>query len=192
MARTKKNVDRSKLEAAIKQAETEQTFNKLGDLWVATAAIYNKSVPENEQITSSVVYLRVGEFKIEFETQAARKGRTAMTDEQKAAMAAARQNRVPRQTRIKGNRHYQASIDAIANQMADNGNARRMASTMRSHAKGSLKAAVRLFCFNCVGGEVREIKTCTSMTCPLWIHRPSQYAWQKDGTDPQQVTVGVS
>lgn len=191
MARTKKNVDKAKLEAAIEQSETNQTFTRLGDLWTAATTIYNESVDDSEQITESVVMLRVKEFGIQIQTEPGRRGRVVMSDEHKAAMQAARGNRVARSTRFKDNPHYQAAIAAVDTQLTANGCKTRMAGTFNGFAKGSVKAAIRLNCFNCMGESIADVKGCTSMTCAFWPHRPWQYDWQKDGTEPSNKKAEV-
>ena len=36
--------------------------------------------------------------------------------------------------------------------------------------KGSRKAAIRLFCYECMGGDYAEARNCASRDCPLWSY----------------------
>ena len=38
----------------------------------------------------------------------------------------------------------------------------------------SLRAAVNSFCLECVMYQREEVRLCTSLACPLWLHRPYQ------------------
>jgi hypothetical protein len=46
-------------------------------------------------------------------------------------------------------------------------------------AKTSPKTAIRLFCVECMGGSVREAKTCANNQCFLWPHRGAQWKASK-------------
>ena len=41
----------------------------------------------------------------------------------------------------------------------------------RQAANGSRRAAIRLFCLDCMGGSAAEVARCASKGCPLWPHR---------------------
>jgi hypothetical protein len=50
---------------------------------------------------------------------------------------------------------------------------------LRERAKTSRAAAVKLFCFECVGGVRADVRDCTSQSCPLYPHRPYQIRTSK-------------
>ena len=43
-------------------------------------------------------------------------------------------------------------------------------------ASKSRKAAIKLFCLECVGGSRIEVKRCTDAGCPLYRYRPYREA----------------
>lgn len=43
---------------------------------------------------------------------------------------------------------------------------------LRSRAKTSRAAAVKLFCIECMGGVRADVRSCTATTCALYPHRP--------------------
>lgn len=45
---------------------------------------------------------------------------------------------------------------------------------LRTRAKTSRAAAVKLFCIECVGGVRADVRDCTATTCALYAHRPYQ------------------
>lgn len=44
----------------------------------------------------------------------------------------------------------------------------------QSRKNGQRKAAIKIFCAECVGYERKEVRNCTALACPLWPHRPYQ------------------
>lgn len=42
---------------------------------------------------------------------------------------------------------------------------------MANNAKTSRKAAIRLFCLECVGGSAKDVKLCCDEICPLYPFR---------------------
>ena len=52
------------------------------------------------------------------------------------------------------------------------------------NVKLSFKKAIRLFCLECVCGEVEGIRECTAPLCPLYSFRP----YKKDGEDEKDPT----
>jgi len=38
----------------------------------------------------------------------------------------------------------------------------------------SMAAAVKSFCYECVGYAREEVKLCTDLGCPLWLYRPGR------------------
>lgn len=46
--------------------------------------------------------------------------------------------------------------------------------TVKSILSGKIRAAVKAFCYQCMGESKKEVRLCTAYGCPLWIHRPYQ------------------
>ena len=38
----------------------------------------------------------------------------------------------------------------------------------------SMAAAVKSFCYECMGYQREEVKVCTDLGCPLWMYRPGR------------------
>ena len=41
-------------------------------------------------------------------------------------------------------------------------------------ARKSMAAAVKSFCYECVGYAREEVKVCSNLGCPLWMYRPGR------------------
>lgn len=74
MARTKIIIEQETLEAAIQEAEKDGPLTNQSVLWKEVARIYNEKTGQN--ISHSVVYLRVKEWNIEVKTEPGKKRRS--------------------------------------------------------------------------------------------------------------------
>ena len=96
-----------------------------------------------------------------------------MTEEQKAAMAAARAGLV---RRSRGDK--MASMPGAAKHFET----LRQITPKSFHGlvekveKGSLTAAIKLMCIECMGFERKNVWDCRGYTCPMYLHRPYQKA----------------
>lgn len=45
--------------------------------------------------------------------------------------------------------------------------------------KLSAKQAIRYYCLDCSGGNIKEVHRCILKMCPLWCHRPISKAVSK-------------
>jgi hypothetical protein len=174
MARKSVAVDKVKLTSAINQAESKGPLGNLSQLWEAAAEIYNKSNPE-VQITPSVVYLRVGEFKIPTKTVAGKRGRGPLTAEHKEAMQKARGKRKPRAEKFASDPSIVESFERQKSRAPE----RYLPLVLKSQA-GSSKAAIALTCLDCCCWQAIEVKNCGSNDCGLWPIRPYQSKNKKD------------
>jgi hypothetical protein len=55
--------------------------------------------------------------------------------------------------------------------------------------KGSMAAAVKLYCLECSSWVKAEIRDCVIVQCPLFPFRPYQTILQKNPNDPPQKPV---
>jgi len=51
---------------------------------------------------------------------------------------------------------------------------RRKLPVLATNAKTKRASAIKLFCFDCVGGRTAEVRKCTSTDCPLYPFRPGR------------------
>jgi hypothetical protein len=158
-------VDRNKLISAINQAELGGPLNNLDTLWRKAADIYNGS-GGTESITFSIVCLRAKEWDLlsKLKTKAGKRGRGAMTPEQKAAMQAGRGKRTPRAEKFK--------------KFSEEFAAQRKTTPESKHGlidrsqSGSAKAAIHAYCYDCSGNSMKEAKLCLVQDCRLYHLRP--------------------
>jgi hypothetical protein len=179
-------VDREKLQSAIQQAEANGPLGGMTQLWKKVSDIYNVVVPD-APISSTVVYLRATDWKLEYKTQPGKKGRSGpMTEEQKAAMAAARSSMVRRSRGEKmaclsgASKHFETlrkitpkSFQGLVDKVE----------------KGSLTAAIKLMCIQCMGFEKKNVWDCRGLTCPMYLHRPYQKAEDAEAAEAEDTEV---
>lgn len=174
--RTKKPVDVAVLRAAIQEAEKNGPLPNLDALWKKAAEIYNSKfgVPDHH-ITFSVVLLRVKELGIETQTKPGRRKGQGLSPEHKAAMQAGRSGRRSRAEKFADDPAKAAAfkdLRAEAKFIADG--TERFLPIVEKIEAGSLTAAVRLNCLQCVGGSTGDVRGCEVTRCPLWAFRPYQ------------------
>lgn len=54
--------------------------------------------------------------------------------------------------------------------------------TVEKLLAGNLKAAVKAFCWDCMGESKKEVSLCASYSCPMWPHRP----WQQQASPVEE------
>ena len=168
MARTATIVSKEILINSVSQAESIQSsFATLGELWSKVSDLYNQTITEKQlqlkRITSSIVYLRVREWKIPFNTVAAKR----------TGMPAGVRN----QTGIKRSRGDKFKSSTIAQEALAQLQATLKGREQKSFDRvvaGSLKAAIRLKCLDCSGDVKSNVTHCTVKSCSLWLFRPFQ------------------
>jgi hypothetical protein len=177
MARIKAEVDKAKLQAAINKAEANGPLANRLALWKAAIAIYNADgVPV--QINTTVAYLRFVEMGLTCVTPVGKKGRQGpMTDELKAKMKEARAAapRLSRATKMAAIPDAQKHFDAMAAVTPS-----QYKGLLERVKKGSLTAAIKLMCVQCMGFEKKHVWDCRGFTCPMYLHRPYRKADEAD------------
>jgi hypothetical protein len=193
MAKTKLVVDKDRLQAAINKAEENGTLSGRSILWEATAKIYNEGLTENT-ITPSVVYLRFVEMGLTCWTQLGRRGKP-MSDELKEKMRLGRVG-------VPIIRRSRASKLALLPDASDNFAQLRKITPERFQnlvdkiEKGSLTAAIKFLCVQCMGFEAKHVFDCKGLSCPMYLHRPYQKADESEkdtGADePEDVEANTT
>lgn len=183
MARVAFEVDREKLEAAIVKAESGGELGNLSILADKVASLYNSSSPPRD-ITPSVVKLRITEWGIVVKTKPGKRGRGALSEDQKAAMQAARGKRVPRGEKFAKNSELQAGFDELRKEIPP-----RFLPLVDRMQAGSQKAAIVLHCLDCVGYSTSEVRHCSAgvQKCAMWPFRP----YQKTVVDDIEENIGL-
>lgn len=161
--RTKIPVDAKALQAQVDALEATYVFTNQSALLQAIAETpWAKAM----NLTPSVIYLRIREFKITTKTQPGKRGGT-MTQERIDAMRAGRQSgRTPRSEKMK---EYADTFARMRKQYP-----RTSLALIEKAEAGSLRAALKLMCLDCTGHQREEIRHCQCPGCPLFPHRPYQ------------------
>lgn len=144
-------VDRGKLTRSIVEAEKEGPLPKQGDLWKKVAEIYG-----DPKVTASVVYLRVKEWNLAVKTTAAKKGRRLSGGGK----------RRPRAEKMKA---FSSNFLKMKKETPP-----RFIPLVVLSEQGSMRAALKLKCLDCMGFQTVEIKRCPVSGCSLYPYRPYQ------------------
>lgn len=151
MARTKIEIDKSDLVAVINRLESVNKFNNRSQLL--------KAVADEMNISTGLVMLRIKEFSIEPKTPIGKRGRakgSVISDSQKKAMQEGRKKAKVAINVSEVRRNFPDSYNGLINKLET----------------GSLKAAIKAKCLDCCNFDVKEIKNCQCVACPLYSFRP--------------------
>ena len=174
MAKKTTPVDRPKLVQCIQEAEKDGVLANQSELFKKVAELYN-ATEEGKGITHSIVGLRVKEWDLEVQTPKGRRGLGPMSDEQKAAMQAARGNRKSKAEKFAESDTVQKILSELKEMTPE-----RFHPLVESIRKGSRSAAVKLHCLECSGFQTKEVKLCACNTCPMYLFRPYQGSLEGD------------
>ena len=164
-------VDRKALKASILAVESNGPKSNRTALYEEVANHYNAAVNPAKFLTHSVVGLRIKEWKLTVETPVGKRGRSAMTEDQKAAMAAGRGNRRGRGEKFAANNAIVSSLNEMEKNTPE-----RFLPIVEKIKAGSMSAAVRLHCLECSGFVTSEVRNCVCTSCALFAFRPYQGA----------------
>lgn len=154
MGRTKVNVNKNELLSVINDLESKCTFSSLSDLYKAVEAS-EWARKHNPPLTSSVILLRINEYKIPTKTT---KGKKFLASIDSKPIA---DKKLTSETK--------EWIAAIRGRMD-----KKFHKLILKAANGSKKARIKLKCLDCSGETISEIKNCKLMTCGIWLDRPYQ------------------
>lgn len=155
MSRKKVEINKLTLQETIQRLEKEKTFTNRQELYAELALVFKTS--------STTINNRIKSFNLldVITTPLGKKGNKLL---------AAPKHMGPRKNKYdspEGKRHIKAikRITAVS-----------MHPTIDRAAKGSLKAAIKMKCWDCSGEQKGEIKNCTVIDCALWPVRPYRNA----------------
>lgn len=75
---------------------------------------------------------------------------------------------------------FEEDTDLIDNELNEDGEGN------NNEIKSPLKA-IRAFCIDCMGGQVREVKLCSSEKCPLYAFRMGKNPYRKRELSPEHL-----
>lgn len=179
MAKIARKVDKKTLQNAINEVESKETFTTRSALHDAVAPIYNKNKKkEFPEITSSIVMLRITEFKLDVKTPKGKRGRQPGAKLPKGFGGGGAKNRTTRKEKFQNNPDIVAHFAKLRKVTPE-----RFLKVLDRAEAGSMKSAVKLHCLQCVNFETKEVRNCQSMgSCPMWSYRPYSKQIEKEET----------
>jgi len=170
MARRTKEVNRSWLEACIREAEKDGPIDGgIVALHKVVCDLYNANDQIPEKVTYSVIGLRINQWKLPFITTAGKRGRPGGNPN------------IGTMTRSKKADRF-ASDETIIQHFVDvkRQTPQRFLPVLEQVQQGSRTAAVKLNCLECSGYVTKEVRLCGITTCALWAFRPYQGKPEQD------------
>lgn len=186
MGRVGIKIDAGELKAQIEQAEASRTFKNESELFsFIVNTPWGKSQKDElgrvRELSPATIYQRVKQFKIPLKTVKGQRGNpnlgVKLTTEQK-------------EEKVQGRPHYITSVGRIKADMVNherskdrdfNGLTPGRLNLLKRHAKGNVRAAVKLKCLECCCWEASEAARCQIVGCPLYLINP----FLKSGVSPE-------
>lgn len=183
MAKQKAEVDKGKLQLAIDKAEENGPLAGRTVLWQAVAPIYN-SFGLPVQVTASMVYLRFMEMGLTCKTPLGRKGGT-MSEEHKAKLREARKGMTITGRRSRAEKMAELPLASEHFEKLRSITPSTYQGLLKKVEAGSLTAAIKMLCVQCMGFERTHVKDCGGLSCPMYLHRPYQKNTDDDDDDKE-------
>lgn len=163
-------VDLKLLKQVVAEVENSQEFTNLTSLYECVAKQYNGRLQDIvlaskgaangamfPPITHSVVKLRIKEFGIKIKTKAGKRGRPMGSSNDTKP-----RKRISRGEKFSHNPEIQASLEAMYAEFPDK-------KRWVDHIKdGSMKYAIKLGCYDCMGRSTADVQKCGIIRCPFY------------------------
>jgi hypothetical protein len=159
-------IDRDEFQRIVTDLESKQTFPNPTALWQAVEKTDWAKAQSPRPLTASVANTRAKELGIQCRTKPSKRGIGELTEEQRAAMQAARKNRKPRAEKM---RAFASTFEQLRKTVPE-----RFLPLVDRAEKGSLRASIKLNCLECSAYQPGEIKLCVITSCAMFPHRPYQ------------------
>ena len=164
-------IDRPRLEKAFTDAEALGPLSSRSKLYERAAAKYNDG--NANPITATVARLRFEAWGLTCQTGAvATREANPHAFGRGTGAAPAPRPAGPRKTRgqkFSSHPEFDKNIDTL-NAKAPT----RYHALVKAVAKGSMKAAIKLQCLQCMGYKASDVDDCRGLSCPLYLFRPYQ------------------
>lgn len=160
MSKTKLEINKAEFQLIVNNLEKTTNFTKLSELWKAVEdSSWAKSrVPR--PLTAAVAMVRAKELQIVTKTQPGKRGNASL------GTLSNKGTRIKRADKLVT---FAPSFDAMRKSFPV-----LSLPVIQKAQNGSIKAAVKLKCYDCSGFQKVEIKNCTVFSCPLYPIRPYQ------------------
>jgi len=149
-------IDIERFKKEIELAESTQTFANQTALFEYIANTTWGKTAYKKPLTAAVLYLRYKQEALIIKTPKGKRGRAV----------GATINRKARKDKLASNPKFKENIKLLKR---DNPTAIK---TIDRLAGGSLKAAIRVNCLNCSGGDKKLAKTCAVINCAMYLFNP--------------------
>lgn len=149
-------IDTVRLQKEIDVAESNNTFKNQTELFEFIANTDWAKKTYKKPLSSAVLYLRYKQEALIVKTPKGKRGRAAGTPI----------NRTARKDKLAKNPNFKENIRLLKR------NNPTAIKTIDKMAAGSLKAAVRVNCLNCCGGDKKSASQCNVLSCGLYLFNP--------------------
>lgn len=160
MARAKLEITKKELQKIVDDLEKSQTFATTAELYIAIANTSWAKSLQPRPLTAQVARLRVMELGVTCKTKPGKRGRQKGQRPENIT-------RIPRSQKMKA---FATSFQEIRKNAPKIDWALKLIDA--AEKTGSLRAAIKLKCLDCVCWQPIEIKLCTCTGCSLYPHRP--------------------
>lgn len=157
-------IDIERFKKEIELAEASQTFPNQTALFEYIAGTQWGKTAYKKPLTAAVLYLRYKQEALIIKTPKGKRGRASGTVV----------NRTARKDKLAANPKFKENIKLLKR---DNPTAIK---TIDRLAGGSLKAAIRVNCLNCSGGDKKLAQTCAVINCAMYLFNPFLKCSQED------------
>lgn len=160
MSRGRKPIvlDKNEFQQLITKLETEQKFANRTQLWEAVELTSWAKSQQPRPLTGQVAMLKARELEISIQTPVGQRGRSKGSGP------------IPGGGRKKRVMDLE-SVALVKNSFSKEAQVK-LAKTFERLANGSMKAAIKANCLDCVGELPGEVAKCEIKKCPMWNFRP--------------------
>lgn len=149
-------VDINRLQKEIELAESTHTFNTQSELLEYIANTQWAKTTYRKPLTAAVLYLRCKDNNLIIKTPKGKRGRAA----------GIKTTRTSRAEKFVSNPNFSENINILKR------NHPNAVKSIERLAGGSMKAAVKVNCLNCSGGDKKLAAECNVLSCPLYLFNP--------------------
>jgi hypothetical protein len=178
MGRVGIKISHTELKAQIDAAEAGQVFKNESELFsFIVNTPWGKSQKDElgrvRELSPATIYQRVKQFNIPLKTVKGKRGNpnigVKLTPEQKEEKIGTRPGYILSTARLKNDlmNHYRSVEGSDFKELPPN-----RLNLLKRHAKGNVRAAVKLKCLECCCWQAQEAAKCKIVGCPLYLINP--------------------
>lgn len=169
MPRPKVDINLSAMQTIMDEESNKYNNNKM-EYFQHCCNIYNKKYSPPKDIYPQLIYTRVhktGELTVRFDLPDKNtKSPRVLSPEHKKKWLEGRKATSRKKKKNTNAKHAEELAKYIPNKP----------NLVKAVLNGSPTAGIKAFCYKCMGEDIKEIRNCTSLRCPLWNFRPFQHS----------------